>query len=161
MKYLNIQLTFSEIKQMSKNQLKNIVNKNIKHSALEYLIKLQKSKGKENKYTSLKMAEYLLPNDKLSIKQQIEMFSIRNRTCKIKYNFSNEKTYCLFECGEIETMKHIYNCEQICENIKEKPKYENIFEDNLEDQIQTYFSMEERLLIYRSLQVNHRSSADH
>ena len=72
-----------------------------------------------------------------------------------------KKTYCLFECGEIETMKHIYNCEQICENIKEKPKYENIFEDNLEDQIQTYFSMEETLLIYRSLQVNHRSSADH
>lgn len=45
------------------------------------------SKGIEIEYSSLKMADYLLPNDDLTITEQRRIFSIRNRMINIENNF--------------------------------------------------------------------------
>ena len=69
------------------------------------------SKGKEIKYSCLRMTEYLLPNDYLSISEKRQNFSIRNGMVNIENNFKAKinRSACL--CGQIEDMKHIHNCE--------------------------------------------------
>jgi hypothetical protein len=64
----------------------------IRRNALDYLNGKQGEKGKEMKYSSLEMSEYLQPiNNELSTEQKREMFSIRNRMLDIPYNFPGKK----------------------------------------------------------------------
>ena len=106
---------------------------------MEVFIKIAKGeKGKEIKYISLEMSEYLQPiNQKLSIEEKCEMFSIRNRMINIPYNFpgKNRENKCL--CEKNEDMVHIFNCETYKKK-ETKLKYEHIFEGNLEQQIEVF-----------------------
>ena len=107
----------------------------INEKALEYLLGKRKTKGKEIQYSSLRMAEYLLPQkDILSISEKQYIFSIRNRMIQIENNFLGKNDEKLCRCGQKEDMKHIYYCKNL--NSEEvKIKYEEIFEDNIEKQI--------------------------
>ena len=85
------------------------------------------------------MADYLKPTDeKLSIKEKQEMFSVRNRMTEIADNFSktNEENTCI--CGEKENMHHIYNCEILNEEKKPNVPYENIFNGEIKKQIEVF-----------------------
>ena len=64
------------------------------------------SKGCQNQYSALEIAEYLLPyNDKMKIKEKQRLFALKNRLVDIPYNFG--------ECGENEDMYHIYSCKYL------------------------------------------------
>ena len=90
--YLNLNCSIEEVKEMNKTHFKKILKKSIKEKALQYLLDKRGSKGKEIQYASLKMAEYLLPqNENLSITDQQYTFAIRNRMVNIEYNFPNKK----------------------------------------------------------------------
>ena len=71
-------------KSMNKNAFKNIVRDKCKEAALKYLLEKQSrgSKGEGIKYKYLQMADYLMPQSNISIKDQREIFSIRCRTNK-------------------------------------------------------------------------------
>ena len=78
------------------------------------------------------MAEYLLPNDELTISEQRYVFSIRNRMIRINDNYpeNTNKSTCM--CGKIEDMKHIYCCKIYNnENEEQEQEYEMIFENNV------------------------------
>ena len=91
LKYLNINLNLENIKSMKKNEFKKILQESIKNKAFEYLLHKQGSKGKEMKYSSLKMAEYLSQNlEKVSISDKRYIFEIRNRMIQIENNFPNK-----------------------------------------------------------------------
>ena len=61
-------LTLEDIKLMSEHKFRNMLKSKVKESAFIYLKEKQGSKGKENEYQDLSMAEYLLPsNNKLTI----------------------------------------------------------------------------------------------
>ena len=80
LKYLNINLSLEEIKLMKTTQFRKLLKESIKNKALEYLLKKQGSKGKEIKYSCLKMAEYLLPNNEiLSISDRRYIFAIKKQ----------------------------------------------------------------------------------
>ena len=130
LKYLDISLSINDIISLSVNQFKNILEKSIKRKSFEYLMEKIGSKGKEIRYSCLRMAEYLLPNDYLSISEKREIFSIRNRMVNIENNFKAKINQSACLCGQIEDMKHIYVCE-IYENEKENVPYENIYEDDV------------------------------
>ena len=67
------------------------------------------SKGKEIEYARTQMAQYLLPNDQLEVKEQRKIFEMRNKMTNIPDNFSTKSEIkCI--CGKIEKMEHIYNC---------------------------------------------------
>ena len=84
-------LTLEDIKAMKKNVFKKILKKSIRNKALQYLLDKRGSKGIQIQYSSLKMAEYLLPNtEKLSISAQRYIFAIRNRMVQIENNFPNK-----------------------------------------------------------------------
>ena len=124
LKYLNINLIFDNIKSMKKNEYKIFLQESIKNEAFEYLLNKQGSKGKEIKYSSLKMSEYLSPNlEELSISDKRYIFGIRNRMTQIENNFPNKlrKTPCV--CGNEENQEHIYRC-KIFNDKKPKVEYE-------------------------------------
>ena len=128
---LNIQLTFSEIKDMSLNKYTSLVKSKCEESAYVYLMKKRGEKGKEIDYPAIQMSEYLLPNEELSIDDQRNIFEIRNKMSNIPSNYSSENentSQCV--CGEREDMVHIYNCTYL--NIgKVEVKYEEVYGENV------------------------------
>ena len=130
---LNINLSNEEIRNMSKSTYIKLIRNKCRESAFRYLTNKRGKKGKDIEYRSLKMSEYLLPNKELSVEQQRNIFEIRNNMTNIKSNFCSEKdniAKCI--CGEIETVTHIYYCEQL--NRKEPDvKYQNINGENLKE----------------------------
>ena len=72
---LNINKSLEEIRQMSKNNFKNLLKTKVRNNAFQYLIDKQRSKGSEIEYSELKMADYLLPyNRSISIDQKRQIF---------------------------------------------------------------------------------------
>ena len=77
---LEINLSLEEIKNITKKQFKDILKQSINQKAFEYLENKRRSKGKEIRYTGLKMAEYLQPGYvNISLNEQRGIFSLRNR----------------------------------------------------------------------------------
>ena len=126
LEFLEIKMSLNEIENLSVSKFKKILENSIKIKSFEYLLGLRGSKGKEINYSSLKMAEYLLPNEEFSISEKRQIFSIRNRMVNIENNFRGKKIRKTCPCGQIEDMKHIYTC--LIYNVKhQKIEYEEIY----------------------------------
>lgn len=119
---------------MKKNTFKNILIKSISQEALKYLLNKRGSKGKEIEYSSVRMAEYLLPQDEnLSIEDQQNISSIRNRMVEIEDNFRKRQSENICKCGKRENMQHIYDCKYL--NSEDSIiRYEEIFGENVKNQ---------------------------
>ena len=149
-------MSLEEIKMISSNKFKDILGKSINKRGL-YLLQKRGSKGNEIKYSCIKMAEYLLPNDEeLSISDQRYIFSIINRMVPILENFPNSQTGKICSCGQIESMRHIYICTNL--NIESvKISYEKIFDDNVRSQKQVYNRFKQNFETREKM----RNSCDH
>ena len=143
---LEINLSLEEIEKTTKKQFKEIVNQSIKQKAFEYLENKRKSKGKEIRYTELKMAEYLQPGYvNITLTEQRGIFSLRNRMIEISENFSTKIKKEICNCGEELSMKHIYMCEYLSEfKNRETPIFEQIFQENISEQKEIYKIFEEK-----------------
>ena len=86
---INLKLTLEQIKSMKKEKYKSIVKEKVSEAALKYLINKQGKKGREIKYPSLEMSEYLLPYNKQSIEEKREMFAVKTSMVNITANFSS------------------------------------------------------------------------
>ena len=103
---------------MTKDKFNRILKEKVKESTLKYLLG---KKGTEIEYTTLELDEYLPPfGSNLTVAEQRDLFSFRNRMVDIPNNFPKGKTE--FKCigREIENMKHIYNCEPLSEKKRTK-----------------------------------------
>ena len=139
---LEIDKSLEEIKNMKRNEYKNIIKSSIEKKALEYLQSKRGTKGQEIKYTTLEMSEYLLPfNSKLDIDEKRRLFEIRNRMTKIPNNFGKEEK-CL--CGKQENISHLYSCEILNEK-KTTISFDEIFNGNLNNQMEIFRRMENNL----------------
>ena len=76
-------------------------------NALNYLTEKQRKKGGNITYVRIEMAEYLLPDSKLSTEQNQELFAIRNMMVDLPDNFSSGNTETLCSCGEREVMSYL------------------------------------------------------
>ena len=135
LKSLDMSVSLSEIRNMSKNSFRKILNKRIRIIAFNYLKRKQGRKGSEILYKEYVMQEYLLPNDiGLTIEDQQYLFKIRNKMVNIPANFGGIST-CL--CGENEDMSHIISCPILnkCEN-EENLNIEKIYNGSLIEQKQ-------------------------
>ena len=125
---------FEAIKVMSKNKFSNILKGKIRTISLKYLTNKQGKKGKDIKYSSLEMADYLLPTNKhLNLEEKRTLFAIRNKMVDIPNNFSNKELKEKCFCGEIEEMEHLYECEILGNN--SEISYDKIYSNNVKDQI--------------------------
>ena len=135
MKALKINSSMEEIKAMPIFTFKKLLKQKCEEKALEYLLNKQGSKGSQIIYSKMKMADYLYPNDQLSITEQRRIFSIRNKmVADIPANFcSKEKNTNICICKMKEDIEHIYNC-KILNKIEPKVKYEMIYSENINQQ---------------------------
>ena len=132
MKYLE------EIRNMKRNQFKNILKKKINELAFKYLMLKRGEKGIEIEHFSIRMADYLSPNMAgLTIKEQQEMFAVINRMVKISYNFPQNNKIDICFCGNEETMNHIYSC-KILNKEEETIPYNKIFTGNIGEQVSVF-----------------------
>ena len=132
---LKIRLSNNEIRNMKRNQFKNILNMKINELGFRYLLKKRGKKGQEVEHFTLRMADYLAPNNSgMTIEEKQQLFAIINRMVNISYNFPQNKTVDLCYCGELETMEHIYHCKLLN---KEDPiiSYNQIFNGNIGEQV--------------------------
>ena len=111
LEYLGIELTFEEIRNMSKKKYSEIIKERLNQVSLKYLMDKRGKKGSEIRYSCVEMSEYLLPfNNELTIEEKCELFAVKNRMINIPFNFSSKCEYeC--KCGRKEDMNHIYECE--------------------------------------------------
>ena len=121
---------------MKKEKYKTILKEKVNEAALIYLVSKQVKKGREINYSYLEMADYLLPFNKQTIEEKCEMFAIKNSMVNIAANFSS-KSELKCECGELEDMKHIYECKHFNDKTTEMP-FEKIFNGNLNEQKLVY-----------------------
>ena len=142
LKSLNITLSYQEIKEITKYKFSSLLKEKINNIALEYLKGKQSKKGGYIEYKNLEMAEYLQPTCELENIEKQKLFEIRNDMTNIPDNYGNQNT-CL--CGEFENMVHIYNCEFWNETKNEKTPYSNIYNGNIEKQIEVYRIFEQNL----------------
>ena len=143
LKDLKITESLEEIKSMNKNKFTNILKERIRENALKYLIEKQGKKGKEIVYENIQMSEYLNPsNNYLTISDKRRMFATRKKMVEISTNFPTKYTNNRCECGEIEEMVHIYNCEMF---VKLPIPYEKIYNGNIQEQIEVFKKFEEKM----------------
>ena len=71
-----------------------------------------RSKGKEDHYEELSMAEYLLPlNKTLSMPEKQRLFAVKTRMTNIPANFPKPETEYKCQCRKKEKMEHVFDCE--------------------------------------------------
>ena len=140
---MKIELSFQEIKAMSKESFTKMIKSKIPEIALKYLLEKRGSKGKEIIYNKLEMAEYLMPFEKrLKIEDKRKLFSLRNRMIDIGSNFG--KTEKCSKCEIKEDMEHIFYCEY-WSKLENNIPYEKIYNGNLNEQIDILRIFEKKL----------------
>ena len=130
---MDIKMSLKEIKEMEKSKYKELIKSKCNELAFRYLSNKRGSKGKEIDYKSIKMSQYLQPNNELEISEQKKIFEIRNKMTNIPANFSGSnknKIKCV--CQEFENMEHIYQCKKLNTN-EINVEYQNIYKVNLEN----------------------------
>ena len=133
---LDLNFTFEEIKQCSKNAFKQIVKEKVLHQAFKYLIDLQGShkKGRNIQFDKLALQEYLKSNQGLSIKEKSFIFAARSNMIDLKCNFKIGKTDLLCRgCNiEEECQQHILKCKALSDNSVADviPEYDDLNSNN-------------------------------
>ena len=130
---LRLNLTFSDIKQISKENWKQIVKRKIIENSLKNLLekKQKHSKVMKLEYEKLEIQTYFLPNKFECSKEDVQLiFRLRSNMTDLKMNKKNlHKTHECSAClKEDETQQHIYLCKEIIKLSGRKeenyPKYE-------------------------------------
>ena len=91
LKEIRIYLSDLEVRNMMKKMFIDLVRNKCKIRAYEYLINKRGKKGQNIHYKDIRMSEYILPNERLSIEDQQKIFEIRNNMTNIPSNFMSEK----------------------------------------------------------------------
>ena len=119
------------------------MNEKASNFLLNYKPKQNRSKVKN--LTKFSFQNYL-KSDKLSTKEKKLLFSLRTRSIDVKTNYRNKYQFDMHcklckNVNEEESEIHLLKCDIITKNISHdinltSAKYENIFSENVEDQIQ-------------------------
>ena len=157
LKDLDVNMSLREIKEMSQNKYTHLIRTKCEETAYGYLMKKRGKKGMQIIYQEIKMSEYLLPNEQLSIDDQRNIFGVRNKKADIPSNFLSEKintTKCC--CGTKEEMEHVYYCDYLSKE-KTEVRYEEVYGENV-NEIKLILRRFERNLDERNKHLNKKES---
>ena len=135
---LEINLTYDQIKQASKNEFKKFVKETIKKKAFEFLMKKKGTHSKMNElqYNELKLQSYLKPNMKLTSSETNFALSLRMRMLRVKDNFKTAYPADQLQCRlckdntSVEDQRHLLHCTSINGNslsLQNATNYEDLF----------------------------------
>ena len=154
LEYLDIMLTFEDIKNMSKPAFKKLVKLKTRQKAFEHLQKLKSchSKVAHIPYEKLSMQSYLLPGlEDISNDERKYIFQARSRMLgKIKNNYRNKfKNILCIACGKAEcSQQHAMLCPKLLGRNKilsHIPAYEQLFGTDLSEQVYVVRIIKENL----------------
>ena len=115
-KYLEIEMSDTEIQGVSKEVFKSYVTKKVKIKFLQHLHELKRthSKSKYMKCDDIKQADYI-KSPKLSHKEKMLVFKLRSRTLDVKENFKNQhRDLMCASCGLFEeNQSHLLKCPEL------------------------------------------------
>ena len=151
---------------MTKKQYKNHIKKSIEELAFPYLTskKLKHKKVKKLRHNSLKMADYLEPNN-INIKQSEAqtLFKLKSKMVDVKANYPTafrnniNCTLCEKEGNtRKDSQKHILKCPVIKRKILENEKfnYKDLTSESLKYQIRIVKRFQKNYLIRKQLHQN-------
>ena len=134
--FLDIFLSYDDIKVLSTTQFKSFLDKIIEAKALEHLnnIKLKHSKVLHIRHDSLCMQPYLSPKNAWDNQLSKFLFQARKRMLGLRTNFKMKHIKngleCELGCGEEESQEHLLSCVKISESSitgKIIPKFQDLF----------------------------------
>ena len=136
---LEINLTFLEISQTSKSDLKKIIREKVKSAAFRYLseLKLSHSKSRNIKHGELKLQTYLQSNQSdLSIRERQFIFAARSRMLDVRSNFKVglKSTQCR-RCEDAEeTQEHLLYCPTLRDDkvVTDVSQYDNLLGEEIQ-----------------------------
>ena len=130
---LDIEMTFAQVKCMSKDAFKELVKRKVKTKALEFLKSIQSTHSKSSKlsYTEIALQEYLKPENNMTNKEKAFAFAARSHMIDVKRNFKNGKdnVTCSLGCNEPEDQHHLLTCQKINSQTSDI-KYSDIYGNN-------------------------------
>ena len=97
-----LRMSLRELQSLNKKEFKKIFEKMYQNKIFLIFTAKKRTKGNRNELFSFKDCEYFLPNDELSISEQVHIFSIRNRMVKIETNFRGTKNKITCFCDEFD-----------------------------------------------------------
>ena len=109
LEFFEINLGPEEIKSMTRPQFKRLTKQKSEEIAYSELIQKKEngSKGSTLKYgPKLQLADYLCPNNQLSVDDQVQIFQIRSQINPLPGN-KGEREPCVTGCGELMSNFHI------------------------------------------------------
>ena len=152
--FLDIFLSYEDIKELSSTQFKSFLDRIIEDKALEHLnnTKLKHSKVLHIIHDSLSLQPYLSPKYAWDIQLSKFLFQARTRMLDLRTNFKMKhiKTglECELGCGEDESQEHLLVCGKIPESSvtgKTIPMYEDLFDSETEKQMKIAAILKERM----------------
>ena len=135
---LDINLTFEQIKNTSKQGFKDIVKEKVKHAAFCFLTNCQQthSKAKNLQYKSLELQSYLKSKN-TTIQVKSFLFAARSRMLDVRCNFKNGLTdlSCRKCIQSDENQEHLLSCPALSDNsilrTDYQPEYNDLFCDDV------------------------------
>ena len=140
MKDLNIQLTFKNIKDTTKEKFKAFLKKVIEEKAFEHLSALKETHSKmaDLKYRNLKMQNYLKSEAGFSNSDVNFALNLRSNILKVKANFCTAQQAGNINCrgcteNKPENQEHIFYCPSLNANSldsEDSTKYNDLFSED-------------------------------
>ena len=115
---------------MKKESFKNLVNRQIKALANEYLISLRSRHSKSDKLLHTNCMKEYLKSEKITVEEKKLLFLMKTRGVNVKTNFKNNFSNMLCRLcekqGEDQSEIHLIKCEQIINENNIKDLIQNI-----------------------------------
>ena len=107
----------------------------------------------------LKLADNLQPECQLSVEDKRLMFSLSIEINEIPSNFGNQ-TNCIEGYNTILTNKSIFSCDMLNKKQTNNLEYTNIFNGNLNQQIELLKHMRANIIWMNKMEIHLRDSAE-
>ena len=152
---LGLELSYDQIYAMSEYSLTNLLNKQSKIKALEYLNNEKKSKTKHIIHRELILQPYLKPGNMSNIQRKF-IFKLRSRMLDVKVNFPGTQENLLCElCGEHnDDQESLLVCEKLDESnslVTKSPDYKDLFSSHVDKQLEISLILKRKFELRKKL----------
>ena len=152
---LGLELSYDQIYAMSEYSLTNLLNKQSKIKALEYLNNEKKSKTKHIIHRELILQPYLKPGNMSNIQRKF-LFKLRSRMLDVKVNFPGTQENLVCElCGEHnDDQESLLVCEKLDESnslVTKSPDFKDLFFSHVDKQLQKSLILKKKFELRKKL----------
>ena len=161
---LKLDVTLSEIKQMSKNTFKNKVKKSVSREAFKWLSlkKTELKKVKNVKHETLEIQKYLTSSI-LSVEQTQFLFHLRTKMLFLRNNYKNmqKEEFCPLceKTGQkhLDNQEHLLECKMldtVTDLTEQQLSYNDMYSDDLTKQDKITIVLESKYKLRKILEEN-------